>query len=75
MSDKIKNKSLGDILLQSGYGIPTHEAPTGSKYFDIQNGKEYLNNNSTNWSDTINYNNYTVVRSENDFGSSTGGYN
>ena len=53
MSTNIKRKSLGSIELQSGNGAPTHSAPIGSQYTDLDTGIEYINKDgATNWVDT-----------------------
>ena len=44
MATNIRNiATSGDFLIQIGNGVPTHEAPKGSKYTDLDTGKTYEN--------------------------------
>lgn len=46
------SKTLGDILIQTGNGIPDHTAPKGSVYTDQDTGVRYINlDSSTTWAD------------------------
>jgi hypothetical protein len=46
----LSSKSLGDILLQSGIGVPDHTAQKGSLYTDKNTAKLYQNiDGTTNW--------------------------
>ena len=42
-------KTVGDIELQSGNGIPDHSAPTGSIYSNIDSGSLYVCNGGSDW--------------------------
>jgi hypothetical protein len=41
------SKSLGNVLTQSGNGVPDHTSPAGSLYSDIDSGILYQNSNGT----------------------------
>lgn len=43
------SKSLGDILLESGNGVPDHVSPRGSLYVDQDTAKVYQNNDGASW--------------------------
>lgn len=46
----LSSKSLGDILTESGIGIPDHTSPKGSIYVDKTSGKIYQNKDGlTKW--------------------------
>lgn len=49
-SINIVTKTVGDLLIQHGNGIPDHEAPKGSIYTDNNTAVRYHNvDGSTNW--------------------------
>jgi len=44
------SKSLGDVLTESGNGVPDHTSPLGSHYTDKDNGVLYVNlDGATGW--------------------------
>jgi hypothetical protein len=46
------SRTLGDILIETGNGTPTHASPKGTMYTDQDSGIKYINlNSSTTWSD------------------------
>lgn len=62
MAINIKSKSLGKILIQSGYGTPSHSAPNGTEFTNIVTGFKYLNNNTTGTDNWVSLNDIEIQR-------------
>jgi hypothetical protein len=57
----LNSKTLGEILVQSGTGVPDHVAPRGSMYTNVSTGTLYLNaDGSTGW-DSLNRVSYVDI--------------
>jgi hypothetical protein len=50
-ANNLVSKSLGSILQQTGNGVPTHVAPMGTMYVDINTGRLYVYSNAFGWID------------------------
>ncbi len=60
-STNIKSVSVGNILIQSGNGYPTHLSLKGSFYTDLDTATQYINKNGLNdWSTNIDSSNINV---------------
>ena len=50
MATLITNNTAGNILIQTGVGIPNHVAPKGSQFTDITTANLYINKDGIiNW--------------------------